>query len=467
MGVIQVNQLKPGSTTHTELLGRAGEVLVHRNVKLTESVLGALVRRGISEVYTQEADEEIKRILSTKIVTLDEIELDAPAEEEEEIDSQILREQPAKALQDYEELRNVSRGKEGFNQILQTKKVREMETRIENTAQFPDRPIGEALIASTTEATARERTPEYKTSVASSYQVALDLTRTILNGLRDGSSFDGNAIARIVEEFVKTYVTDKNILLNISGIKSSSEDYIVHHSLNVCLLAINIAAAAGYSRRQVVEIGMGALLHDIGMMFIPQGIRTKRSDLTQSELYEVHKHPILGLHLIEKVGGMPDSVSYVGYQAHEREDGRGYPKGRSGRCLHYYARIVMIADVFEALSSPRSYRLAYNPYKAMEILLACVQKGLFKAELVRSFIDYTSLFPVGSLVRLNTNEIAKVVKANGKHHTRPMVSVLADPTGRPLPDSEIRQVDLSRQKDIRVVQAFDCERLDIDLMKGF
>jgi len=77
------------------------------------------------------------------------------------------------------------------------------------------------------------------------------------------------------------------------------------------------------------------------------------------------------------------------------------------------------------------------------------------------------LFPVGSLVRLNTNEVAKVVKANGKHHTRPIVSIIADANGRALSDSEIRQIDLSAQKDIRVIQALGGERLGIDIMKGF
>lgn len=478
MAVIEVNKLQIGTTSKTEYLSRNGKVLINKGVVLTETIVDALKRRGITELFVQEADEEIKKILSTNITGMEDLLIDEMPEGEvmDEIpetspvaksDTKIKDEPPAKAINNFAELKNITNGEEGFKQILQTKKVKEIENKIDNIGSLPDRPMGESILSAAKEIKVEERTKAYKISMVTNYDTALLQTKTTLENLREGLSADGKVVQNLVEAFVDTYVTDRNILLNLAGMKSKSDDYLFNHCLNVCLLSINIAAAAGYSKRQIVEIGMGALLHDIGMMMIPQYFRFKKGPLTPDEFYEVRKHPILGLHMLERIDNLPDSVSYVAYQCHEREDGNGYPKGRSGRFLHYYAKIVMIADVFEALSSNRAYRSSNIPYKAMEHLLALVRKGLFKTELVKAFIDYTSLFPVGSLVRLSTNEIAKVVKANGKDHTRPYISIIADSEGNLYQEEKVKETDLSKQKDIKVVQALGNEKMNIDVMKGF
>jgi HD-GYP domain-containing protein (c-di-GMP phosphodiesterase class II) len=471
MAAILISNLKIGTITETELLGKNGDVLVNKGVILTHAVVGALSRRGIQEVFIRDADDEIKKILSTKITSMEELQFD------DEVDSlryqenveEIVREEPqAAALKEFTELNKIKRGEDGFKEILQTTKVKDFERKLDNQfEELSDKPAGKPLSATAKQLEVKERTAEYKTSVSLNYNDALFMTKNILEGLRDGQIVDGKKIQNLVEKFIETYVTDKNILLNISNTKSKTDDYIHHHSLNVCLLSINIAAAAGYGKIQICQIGMGALLHDIGMMLIPQGIRSKTTPLSKDEFYEIKKHPVLGLHLLEKVGYLPDTVSYIAYQTHEREDGNGYPKGRTGRFLHTFARIVMIADVFEALSSPRPYRPAFIPYKAMELLLSFVRKNRFRPELVRSFIDYSSLFPVGSLVKLNTEEIAKVIHANAEKHTKPVVSVIAGKNSVLYPENKITQIDLAKEKDMKIIQALPSDAIDVEIMKGF
>lgn len=469
MATIRVDDLVVGEVTDRELLGPSGEVLVKQGVTITENVVGALIRRGISEVHSKGESDEIKEILSTKITGMEDLDFDLsdepPGGDDEE---SAPAEAPAKALSQMEELKKVKHGKEGFFQTLRTQSVLDFENRINNMDALPDRPVGEPITAKATQIERKDRSEEYKQSVSDDYENALTLTETLLNDLREGTSADGRRVQRLVEKFVDTYITDRNILLNLSSIKSdASEDYLFNHCLNVCLLAINIAAAAGYSRRQVVEIGMGAILHDMGMMLIPQGIRMKKGSLSNDEFFEVRKHPVLGLHLLQKIANLPESVAYVAYQTHEREDGKGYPKGRSGRFLHYYARIVMIADIFEAMSSPRSYRPAHLPYKAMEFLLAFVRKGQLRSDLVKSFIGYASLFPVGSLVRISSNEVGKVIEANGINYTRPTISVIADKDLRTYDAAKIREIDLGREKDIKVVQALSNDVVKDQVMLGF
>lgn len=279
---------------------------------------------------------------------------------------------------------------------------------------------------------------------------------------------DGNDIRRIVNDFVKIFVTDKNILLNISGIKHSSEDYIYHHSLNVCLLAINIAASSGYNENQIAEIGMGALLHDIGMLLIPSHIRTKQGRLTTEEWFEVQKHPILGLHLLEKVSRLPDAIPYVAYQVHERENSTGYPKKRSSLLIHRFAKMAQIADIYEAMTSPRSYRTAYIPHEGVMRLIKMSKTGMIQGEFVKAFLEYASLYPVGSFIELSDHRIAKVIQANKNSLGKPLVSALTDSNGKPLDKSGISQIDLSKDTSVHISKALPSDYLkNVDIMSGF
>ena len=182
----------------------------------------------------------------------------------------------------------------------------------------------------------------------------------------------------------------------------------------------------------------------------------------------MQKHSVFGLHMIEKVSHLPESAAYIAYQTHERENGLGYPRQRSGRFIHNYSKIVQVADVFESLSSPREYRLAYMPYQAMEIIIKMSVKNLLSSDYVKAFVSYMSLFPVGSLVELSDHNIAKVIQANEFHFTKPLVSVIADNSGALLPRNKIYQVDLARDVSLQIIRAVEWTQVpDVDLMRGF
>jgi HD-GYP domain-containing protein (c-di-GMP phosphodiesterase class II) len=477
MPILDVKALKPGIQAATDLLDATGIILIHKGVEITQAHIDALNRRHIKEVHLRDEDEDFINRLSESELPLEELDLSltdapepepvapppAPAEKKKEKE----RELPPKALMFFEELRDLPEGKAGFERILTTRKVLEIEKRITNPAGFPDHPKGTPLTAAITQVKPWERSPEYKQGVSTDYSSALDRTRTTLNDLREGRMVEFDAIQDLSSGFVKTFMKDRSILLNVAGTKPENGNYLFNHSLNVCLLSINLAAASGFSEKQVVEIGMGALLHDIGMTFVPSDILHSPCRLSDEEKFEVRKHPVVGLHLLERVQGIPESVSCIAYQHHERVNGQGYPKGRKGRFLHNFARIVMIADMFEAFSSPRAYRPAHPPYKAMEFLFLLAKNGLLDSGLLKGFISYMSIFPVGSLVKLNTKVIAKVVQATEGFHTRPVISVLTDSEANPLDEAGIRQIDLSVEKNFQIVQALADTVRNEDLMRGF
>lgn len=225
MASIHVNDLKVGIEVPADLLDSSGNVLVLKGVKVTDAVIAALRRRNFEEVWIRDEGEEVMRILSTKFLALEDIAM----EPEDGADVQMPA-APPKALLEFPELRDLRKGKEGFAQILETSKVKEFESRIENTAGLPDRPMGDPLASKVRQIAVAERTVTYKNAVSTDYDGALEQTFAALQGLRSGRRVDGNGIRKLAARFVTTFVTDRNILLNISGTKSKTNDYLYNHS---------------------------------------------------------------------------------------------------------------------------------------------------------------------------------------------------------------------------------------------
>jgi HD-GYP domain-containing protein (c-di-GMP phosphodiesterase class II) len=452
--------LHEGLVTDREYFTAEGDLLLSKGVAVKQHHIDALRRRNVLHLWYRDSaeEDEISRLLSADIKSLDKLELDdaAPAFAAEPPGAMAL---PA--------FKNIRPGAEGVAQLARSARARDLDDRLQR-GETRDTPSGPALNESATRMSVDQRTESYKTEVSSSYREALATTRSLLISIANGERTDG-AIARSVSErFVRTFLNDRDILMNISMIQSTQQEYIFHHSLNVCLLSINIAAAYGYSHDQVVEIGIGALLHDVGMLLAPSEIRLKEGRLTQDEWFEIQKHPIMGLHLLESVTRLPDSAPFVAYQAHERENGKGYPKRRSGRFLHAFARIVQIADVFEALCAPRAYRPPKMPYKAMEMIIKMTRQGLAPGQFVKAFLSYASLFPVGSFIELNDHRIARVVAAHPTSYAKPTVSVMLDASGNRLTAKDIYQVDLAADTSVQVLRALDAAALPgVSLMEGF
>lgn len=370
------------------------------------------------------------------------------------------------ALDSIPELAGIKAGKEGLIQLIKSNKGVEIDARIKN-GSFPDTPIGPPLKSAVRQISRRDRTVQYKNSVLKSYNDALSQTVSTLNTLAEGQNVEGAAIRAMVEDYVKLFMTDASILFNMSGTKPVDEEYIYHHSLNVCILSLHIAAAHGYSEQQVIEIGMGALLHDVGMLLIPVELRNKIDRLTEDEWFEIQKHPILGLHLLKNIRQLPEAVPIVAYQSHERENGKGYPKQRSSRLIHNYAKIVCVADIFEAFTSRRTYRGPLIPYKSMELVIKMTNQGLISGEFVKSLMEYASLFPVGSIVELTNGCIGKVIRANGISYAKPTICVLIDEKGMPLPPDKIYEEDLSFNTNLQIVRAHPQTVACDDIMQGF
>ncbi len=450
MKAVNVSSLVVGTLAPQDYYSEKGELLISRGVRITQSHLDAFNRRNIFELYTIPSTEEEK--LSSLLTT------DFKPIAKVDIDEHLPAQKPS-----FGKPKSITRN--SLKKLLHNDKTFELDKQLGKT---PDRPVGPPLKSRASQISVQDRSDDYKAGITYSYEFALKEVKEILDSLVVDSNSDGRPIKAIVERFKKIFITDRNILLNISGIKHTGEDYIYHHSLNVCLLAINIAASSGYNENQVVDIGIGALLHDVGMFLLPKEIRTKQGRLTDDEFLIIQKHPVLGLNLLEKIKKLPEAIPFIAYQIHERENSKGYPKQRNSLLIHRYAKMAQIADIYEAMTSPRSYRNAHTPHEIALYLIKMARLGLISGEFVKAFLEYASLYPVGSLVELNDKRIAKVIDANKDFLDKPVVSVITDSLGKILSKGSIVQEDLSKQKDIIIVKALDSDFLkNVDIMTGF
>lgn len=240
-----------------------------------------------------------------------------------------------------------------------------------------------------------------------------------------------------------------NLLTNIFA----HDNYVFAHSVNVTLYTLAMAVKLEFDDKKLNEIAMGGILHDIGKTMIPIEILNKPGKLTKEEFDMVKKHAEYGFEILRKQHGLPLLAAHCAFQHHEKLDGTGYPRGLKGDEIHPYAKIMAVADVFDALTSHRSYRKAMLPHEAMEIIFAGANTH-FDADLIQTFQKSVASYPVGVTVKLNTGETAVVVEYMFHAPSRPIVRIIKDPNGVEL--TKPFDVDLSKNLSIMIT---DCDAI--------
>lgn len=249
-----------------------------------------------------------------------------------------------------------------------------------------------------------------------------------------------SAINKIVDELL----ANRNVLVNLSDLKSV-DGYTYEHSVNVCVLSLVMGMSLKYSNDKLRDLGVGALLHDIGKLRIPEEILKKPSGLTVEEFEEVKKHTIYGYEILKGIDGLSKLSAYIALGHHERFDGSGYPMHLKGRDINQCARIVAVADVFDALSSDRVYRKKLPPQEVYEYITA-MGMHYFDQEIVNEFIDCVAIYPNGTGVILNTGERGIVVSNSRSLPTRPVIRVVYDEDNKKL--KEYYEIDLTKALNV-------------------
>ena len=260
----------------------------------------------------------------------------------------------------------------------------------------------------------------------------------------------------IIDEVIK----NRGAMIHLTDIRAR-DGYTFGHSVNVCVLATFTGMQLGYSLQQLKELSLGALLHDTGKMLIPQEILVKPGPLSADERKVMEKHAEFGFDILRRQSEIPLVSAHIAFQHHEKFDGTGYARSLGGADIHEYARIVAIADVYDAITSDRPYKEGTLPHEAYELMISLANTH-FDPRILRIFLNQIAVYPLDSVVRINTGEIALVTKVVPGLQTRPTLKIIFNADGCRLENGP--EVDLTKHLTTFIDKVFSpVELLELDM----
>ena len=229
------------------------------------------------------------------------------------------------------------------------------------------------------------------------------------------------ATNQIADSLMEAINENDAIAVDISSLKTSDE-YTFKHSVDVASMGMIIAKNRGLSPKEVPQIGVSGLLHDLGKSRIPNEILNKPGRLTEEEFEVMKTHPVLGYNMIKDKPELSTATKLGVLQHHEKMNGNGYPLKLQGDQITPFARILSVADIYDALVTERPYKDAFSPRDAVEMIMAMT--GDLDIHMIQSFLNSVILYPVDSIIKLSTGEFAKIVQNIPGYPTRPTVITL-------------------------------------------
>ena len=294
------------------------------------------------------------------------------------------------------------------------------------------------------------------------YDTAVATAEELWHTAKAGDKPDPNAAKKIIESLARLVGQDRTSLLALTALKRY-DNYTFTHMVNVSVLSMAQARALNLQGPLLREFGFAALMHDIGKVNTPLEVLNKPDRLTADEFRIMQQHVVDGAHILRRTPEMPALAPVVAFEHHLRQDLSGYPEKIGRRSLNLCTQIVSIADVYDALRSKRVYRDGLSSERVRAIMTE-KDSPAFNTKLLRRFINLIGLFPVGTLVRLNTEEIAVVVHEHPSDPFRPQVKIVRDRAGAAIEAPLVVNTWESGGGDApwAVVEAVDPEAVAID-----
>lgn len=256
---------------------------------------------------------------------------------------------------------------------------------------------------------------------------AVDQVEKLLESARLGHSIEPQDAHEVVSGLVHSVTSNTNAALWLTSLKKRNER-AAGHCLNVSILSLAFAQYLGEPIDEMQQIGMGALMHDIGLGKVPQFILNKKGPLVDAEREVVKQHPAEGHRMMTHTKLLPPRALQIIQDHHERIDGSGYPRGLKGNQIDRSTLIVALCDTYDSLTTDQPWRAAVLPQVALtKIHKEC--SATIGQELVQQFIKCLGIYPIGSLVRLNTGALAVVLSSNEESRLKPMVMLVRDEDG--------------------------------------
>ncbi|AYR23073.1 HD-GYP domain-containing protein [Herbaspirillum rubrisubalbicans] len=269
-------------------------------------------------------------------------------------------------------------------------------------------------------------------------------TMAMFSAARMGKVLDMDRCVSVVEEIAGSVVQSPNGLLSVLRLKLADE-YTYLHSVAVCALMVALGRTLGLDETACREAGLGGFLHDVGKAFLPQEVLNKPGRLTDEEFSQIKKHPELGYKYLSLDPNVPDYARDVCLHHHEKMDGTGYPESLRAGNISLYSRMAAICDVYDALTSDRPYKRAWDPAEAISSMATWT--GHFDRAMFLAFVKTLGIYPVGSIVKLESGRSGFVIRQNAQDLTRPVLKVFRYNDNMEMSDTEILDLMATPEAD--------------------
>ena len=295
------------------------------------------------------------------------------------------------------------------------------------------------------------------------YHKALKVVDQIFQDVRMGEIPSSEDAIKVVKDMAHLTMTEPHAMLALSMLKDY-DNYTFTHSVNVSVLALAIGRACQLTEEQLKTLGLGGLLHDLGKLRVDVNIITKPGRLTDSEFDEIKEHPGYGAEIIKEMEGVTDEVMQIVHGHHLRYDRTGYPSNVPGEVISPLVEMTAIADAYDAMTTLRSYQRPFTPRKAIA-RLKDVRGSSLHPDYVTHFIESLGPYPVGSLVRLDSNEIGLVTKVEPKDTSLVDIKIIYDSAGTMLDDPYT--IHLLPDQPRKIIAEVDPQTKGIDVTNFF
>lgn len=257
----------------------------------------------------------------------------------------------------------------------------------------------------------------------------------------------------LIEDIVTTLLNDTNLVVHLMN-DSNQDDNLYYHALNVSVLSLMLGKKAGLNPKELHDLGLGALFHDLGKNKIPTQVQRKQDPLTKAEQSLLELHPRYGLELTEKIPGLPaEAVKVIG-QHHEKMNGSGYPHGLKGEQISRLSRIVAITNQYDNLCNQNNLKVSLSPYEALSTMFS-QQKAEFDPQFLSLFVHCMGVYPPGTLVQLNNGMLGLVISIDQANLLLPQI-LIYDPN---IPKEEAIILDLREDRSLSISKSVRPSRL--------
>lgn len=260
------------------------------------------------------------------------------------------------------------------------------------------------------------------------YQSSLNYLKHVKNSLSGNATFDMEPAITLMGRILDEPELIQKILPLTMQINQEYE-YNILHQVNSMVYALKIGMGLEYSRLELLELSLSALMHDVGMFMMPENIMRKPEQLTESELEVIRSHAEIGKDIVSSMKAEYPWLPEVIHQHHEKGNGQGYPRGLNGEEIHEYAKIVCLVDCYEAMIHDRPHRKALMQSFSAKELVNQSKDCLYPSYIIKAFLEEITPYPAGSFVMLNSKVICEVVCTYPQYPLRPELKILFDSEG--------------------------------------